>query len=76
MARLVAPMVIEFPEADSILGEDVTGVKVDVDPITVQRPQEHGLYRRTMWYSWTSRVPVNVTRCVTVSVSSAARLCW
>ena len=60
---------IEYPEADSILGEDVEGVKITVDQITVQRPQEQGLYRRVMWWSWISRVtfegtPVCYHKCM------------
>ena len=60
---------IEYPEPDSILGEDVEGVQVTIDQITVQQPQEQSLYRRAMWWSWISRVtfegtPVCYHKCM------------
>lgn len=63
---------IEYPEADSIIGEDVEGVQVAIEQITVQRPQEQGLYGRTMWWSWISRVtfeetPVMYHKCMRCS---------
>lgn len=52
---------IELPEPDSIFDEDIAGVQITIDQITVQRPQEQGLYRRTMWWSWISRVSFSGT---------------